>query len=359
MFELTNAQRKCFALPEVQPEWKKISLSMVSCDLFEIIAYIDGNRICKVIQVGDLLYHEYSVNETISDDCTLLLPKTAKGKAVRLTAASLIKRNATAMGLLYHRGNIVLYHADARQNYYQSSYEGVTIRDMDAFRQWIAAWCRETGEKELADIAAFSKQKRVHQAYKEGDFFRFRINRKLFGYGRILLDWDRMRKEQIPFWDVFMGKPLCVGVYHIATERSDVSLDELVSLAMLPTQMIMDNILYYGECEIIGNRPIMLHEADYPIHYGRSITAGDQRIMYQCGKTFLTLENADEICCGYRSNGVGFALQMRLPVLQACIAAKSNLPFWEQQGLHMVQTDLRNPKNADIRKRIRDQFGLE
>ena len=36
--------------------------------------------------------------------------------------------------------------------------------------------------------------------------FRFPIDRRLYGYGRVLLNYDAMRKGNIPFWDVFMGK---------------------------------------------------------------------------------------------------------------------------------------------------------
>ena len=78
----------------------------------------------------------------------------------------------------------------------------------------------------------------------------------MYGYGRILVNYDKMRKDGVEFWDVFFGKPLCVAVYHMVTDRNDLTPAELVNYKMLPSQMIMDNCFYYGECEIIGNLPI-------------------------------------------------------------------------------------------------------
>ena len=110
----------------------------------------------------------------------------------------------------------------------------------------ILNWCLNTGEKELKDINEFANRTKIHQKFKEGDFFRYRINRSLFGYGRILVDYAQMRKKGIPFWDIFMGKPLCVAVYHIATTDSNLKPEQLLGKKMLPSQMIMDNIFYDG-----------------------------------------------------------------------------------------------------------------
>lgn len=359
MFELTNAQRRCFALPEVQPGWKKILLHPSPYDRHDTYAYMDGNRICKLIQTGEALYLETTMNETVSDDGTQLLPKTSKGKPFKLTAAALTKRTPVGMTISYCRGHIAVYHHGTQQNYYISSYEGVTAQRPEDFILWLEDWCAHTGEKELADIQAFADREKVHQNYQEGDFFRFRISRGQYGYGRILLDFNCMRKEKIPFWDIFMGKPLCVAVYHIVTARTDVSIEELSHLKMLPPQMIMDNIFFYGECEVIGNRPVLPEEEDYPIHYGRSISRGDDRLMYQCGRTFLSLEGAQEVCHGYRHGGIGRTLDVRRPVLLACIEAHSNAPFWQQEHFYKVREDLRNPCNREDLEKIRRQFGME
>lgn len=81
-----------------------------------------------------------------------------------------------------------------------------------------------------------------------------------------------------------MGKPLCVLIYHIMTEDPDVSVEELEQLASCPSQYVMDNVFYYGEYEVIGNRPLPERDSDidYPILYGRSIDARDRDKICYC-----------------------------------------------------------------------------
>ncbi len=54
-----------------------------------------------------------------------------------------------------------------------------------------------------------------------------------------------MRKRKEPFWDILMTKPLVCNVYHIAAERTDISVDELKNLKTLPSTIISDNHLFY------------------------------------------------------------------------------------------------------------------
>ena len=122
--------------------------------------------------------------------------------------------------------------------------------------------------------------------------------------------------------------------------------------------MVMDNIFYYGECEIIGNRPLQPEDAEYPIHYGKSISMGDDSLCCQCGKTFLTLPGGTELCSGFCNNGIGFQLNVSLPVLLACIQEDSNLPYWNQAHRSSVNQDLRNPKYRSLLEQVRAQFHI-
>lgn len=361
MFELTNKQRECFAQPLVSDTWVKRELTPSRYHDFKTFAYVEGNRVRKMITVSDREYREFGKDEMLSDDGTMLLPKTAKGKPVPLTAATLMKRTTVGMALDYCKSYLCIFNADTECDYYYAAYDGITLRRLEDFIAFVDTWCRETTEADLRDIRHFAEAEKRHAKFLEGDFFRFRINRKLFGYGRILLDYSRWRREKRPFWDIFMGKPLCVGVYHIATERRDVSPDELAGLKMLPSQLLMDNIFYYGTCEIIGNRPLEEKDKDYPIQYGRDQNWRNRRVMYQCGETWLTLEGACDLFPGNRFyyNGYGFNLNVRRPVLLECIEKDSNMPYWNQPNLITATDELRNPKNANELREVRRQFGLE
>lgn len=363
MFELTNDQRRCFALPPVLDSWKKAEVPPNPFDMYYMYVYLDGTEIKKVIRVfdeqpGQEMYCEYSVDARLSEDLTMLLPKTAKGKPAKFTTANLNKRTPTGMMLNFYRGCVSLENLSAQVSFYNSAMDAVKVETMEDFSAWVADWCRESGEREIAQITQFSLQPRIHQKYREGDYFRFRINRKLYGYGRILIDFGQMRKKKIPFWDIFMGKPLCVAVYHLAAEREDVTPEQLDGLPMLPAQMIMDNCFYYGECTVIGNAPLTDIAPDYPIHYGNTIHVSEKGVRYQCGKTYIAIDGEQELYHNFRNSGIGWSLDVRLPILQKCMEAKSNQPYWELHSPYAVNQDLRNPKFAEALKQIRQQMGI-
>lgn len=357
-FELTNDQRRCFALEPVEPDWVKTELKPSQYDLYNTFAYLSGNTLRKTVCVGEGLYAEQSYREEVSEDGKFLLPKTPKGKPVPLTAANALNRTPKGMRLVYSNRAVSLTNITAQRCFYRSSYSDLIVTSFSDFESFVEEWCRETNGERQADVDAFARLPRIHQKYREGDFFRFRINRTLFGYGRILVDYDAMRKKKIPFWDMFMGKPLCVCVYRIATERTDCTMEELAALPKLPSTMVMDNIFYYGECEIIGSRPLLPEDEAYPIHYGNSISMGDNSLCYQYGKTFLTLPDRTELCSGFRNNGIGWQLNVSLPVLLECIRENSNLPYWNQEHNATIHQDLRNPKYRSLLEQVRAQFHI-
>ena len=360
LFELTNEQRRCFAISETEKDWKLITLSPNRFDTYDTYAYITPEcRIKKVICVGEDTYFEYGLDEKCSIDKTktMILPKTDKGKPVKLTVASVMKKPYVGMSITFCRNNVSVVNQTAQREYYNSVYSGEGPMSLPEFENWVKTWCRETTAENLKDVTTFANVKKAHIKYKEADYFRYRINRRLWGYGRILLDFGQMRKNKIPFWDIFAGVPLCVAVYHIVSEKPDVSVYDLRGLPTLPPQMIMDNAFYYGEYEIIGGEPVCLDDFDLPVHYGKSIAINDNRLMYQCGKTFFSLDNADEIERGYRHNGIGFNLHVSLPVLVSCIKEKSNQPYWDQ-NMPYTYEDLRNPRNKELLEKIKKQFDI-
>lgn len=361
MFELTNEQRKCFGLLPVDSSWIRIEPKPSPYDLHTTIAYLDGTVLRKFIQTGDNIYTEREINELLSDDLQYLLPKTEKGKPILLSAATLEKRTGFGMCLSYVRHSsgysyISLYSITSQKCYYSNDYEPIRSYGMYDFQQWVDTWCSETSQDDLTDVARFAIQPRQHVKFREGDVFRFKINRRLYGYGRILLDYALMRKRKVPFWDILMGKPLVCSVYHIATERNDVTVEELAQLNSLPSVHMMDNRLFYGDFEIIGNIPIGASE-DYPILYGNSIDARCRAVLLQCGKLYRKYENGTALFSGFTNQGIGFGLDFNLSVLLECIADGSNAPYWAQDN-HKVNRDLRNPKFRLELEQVCKQFNI-
>ena len=366
MFELTNEQRKYFAIPPVEDSWEKVEVAPSPYDRYYTYAYLDGQKVRKIIKVYDEqseqgmdMYGEYTVDEVLSEDRTMLLPKTSKGKPQKFTAANLDKRTKRGMSIAFGSGCVNLSNYTSEKSYYYSSIEDIRINTLKEFREWIQKWCEESTAEDIADITAFSLEPRVHQKYREGDYFRFRIGRRLFGYGRILLDYSKLRKQKIPFWDIFMGPPLCIAIYRIVTENPNLTPADLDGIGMLPSQMIMDNVFYYGECPIIGNAPLSPDEDNFPIHFGNTIDRTERGVRYQYGKTFIAIDDIDDPYKGfYRNSGIGWTFDVTLPILNACIAQKSNDPYWEMRPQAVTRHDLRNPKNAEVLRAVQRIVGL-
>lgn len=149
-----------------------------------------------------------------------------------------------------------------------------------------------------------------------------------------------------------------MAIYHIVTEHDDVKPMQLLRLPMLPSHMIMDNIFYYGECSIIGNLPITETEQDYPIHYGETIGVLEKGVRYQCGKTFIALDNEKALDNNFLNHGIGWNLNVKLSILKKCIEANSNQPYWDMYYPGVVDRDLRNPKFSEELKQIKLQIGI-
>ena len=67
MFELTNDQRKCFALEPIHDQWVCIEAKPSPYDQFKTYLYLDGDTIVKCILSGDSQYCEYELSEKVSN----------------------------------------------------------------------------------------------------------------------------------------------------------------------------------------------------------------------------------------------------------------------------------------------------
>ncbi len=360
LFELTNEQRKCLGITPVRDNWVKILLKRSPYDDFDSFAYIeDGVFIKKLITVSEKRYEEYTLNETISDDGVYLLPKTEKGKPVKLSSATLLKRTPVGMVISYNRWKITLYNRTSDQGYYRSEYYHLSINGIEEFKLWVEKWCNETGEEEIAEIEEFAARKKVHQKFSVGDFFRIRLDRHVWAYGRIMLNFVEMRKKKVEFWDIYMSTPLIITLYHKVTREPLSDIEELAGLKMLPAQQIFDNIFLYGEAEIIGNKPLLPSEEDYPVNYGKSHKFGENVLYLQYGKLFRRLDNTESLySCRFENGGCGWNIDITIPVLLECIKTNSNIPCWNESYCGSYK-DLRNPKYKKELEAVFNQFGLD
>ena len=254
---------------------------------------------------------------------------------------------------------IDLYHHESQRCWYDNIYDGVLPKSIDDFASWVERWCADTTPDDLDAVAAFASSTRVHVKYREGDVFRFKLSRRLYGYGRIVLDYGLMRKRKEPMHDVLAGKSLACAVYHIVTERSDVTVEELQKLPSMPSTHTMDNRLYYGDFVIIGSIPLQEKE-DWPILYSDSINVRENAVHLQCGRLYRCLPDAKPLF-GWRQfaqGGTKFYLHFRLlPILLACIEAGNNGPYWASKDPR-YNCDLRDPRFRSELEQVCRQMGV-
>ena len=184
-------------------------------DDFETVAYLEGDMVRKCINSGGDCYIEYQLNERVTPDGRYLLPRTERGKPVLLSSANLKKRTSVGMCLLFsQRGAIDLYSSERQCAYFNNRYlPPLADRHgtIEQFAQWVEQWCADTAPEDIADIERFARQPKRHVRFREGDVFRFPIDRRLYGYGRVLLNYDAMRRAIRPSGIFSWASPWCAA----------------------------------------------------------------------------------------------------------------------------------------------------
>ena len=354
--KLTNKQRRCMGMREIQPSWE---CKKIDSGWFPSYAYIDEEDIIrKMIKITDRSYIEEDFFLQSIENRTKYIHKLDKSSkhtyesALSYRSMDTVRYESNGNYFQYAQGEILIGNATSHRVYYSSVMAGIPPMSSEEVVEFLGRWVQETDEEKQKEIEAFAAAKEEHFQYQEGDFFRFCVDRTHYGYGRILLDVMKMREEGKKFWDILAGKPLIVQVYHILTEDPNVPIAELEQLPACPAQYILDDHFYYGNYEIIGNAPIS-GEPDYPILYGRGMRDFDSyKLIMQRGPVYreVLLEDDDEMTEEFWNNYIGCTLDIDKNVLAACVEQNSNAPYWRDE--YFFESDLRNPKNAKKLQKI-------
>jgi len=365
-FELTNQQRKYLGLIPVEKHWELVKLN-------EMYLYFDGDIIRKKITVEDNGYLEQELAEKTAENRTILLPKTAKGKPKKLNFTATQSFSPFGVYFGFNDGYVTISNYTTQTTYFSESSD--KIKNHNDIKAWLDKWIVESTETDLKEIEAFKTAERKHQKFKEGDFFAFKIGRRNWGFGRILIDVaalnksDEFKKQKNYGLSQFMGKALIVKIYHKISDSLNVDFEALSNTMALPSQAVMDNHFYYGEKIIIGHKPLSMAEYDMLISYGKSISSDDKRTVYlQYGfiyketdisnfSKYLTQTRYDyDEDNPYRNESIGF--DINTDNLEQCIKEKSNQSFWNADD-YTLEHDLRNPANIEIKREIFSFFGLD
>ena len=367
LFELTNEQRKYLGLVQVEKHWELVKLN-------DMYLYFDGDTIRKKIKVNNNSYLEQELCERTAENRTILQPKTEKGKPKKLNFTATQSFSPFGVYFSFEEKYLCIANYTTQTTYFGESFDSEkNIKDL---QMWLEQWVADSTDGDLQEIEAFKTAKRQHCKFKEGDFFAFKVGRRHWGFGRILIDVDKLKKtEEFKKQNNYglskiMCKPLIVKVYHKISDTLNVDLSELKKCMSLPSQSIMDNHFYYGESKIIGHQDLAIDEYDMLISYSGSDTYGIADPIYlqygliykETSKKKFTKYLKQDMNNGsceynpYRNEAIGFGLEV--DKLRKCVELQSNLPFWNS-GNYFRERDLRNPKNVEIKREIFRAFGLD
>ena len=366
IFELTNEQRKYLGLIPVEEHWELVKFDN------GIYYYFEDDTIKKEIKVSKNYYHEAELNEKTAENRTMILPKTKRGKIKKFNYTATQSFSPFGTYFTFSTDGVIIANYTTQRTYYSEIFSEKEKISLDDLKKWLDKWMKETTEEDLEEIEEFKNAKRKHCKFNEGDFFAFKISRREWCFGRILLDVSKLKKDENFKKNKnyglanLMGKPLIIKVYHKISDNKNINLKELSKCLALPSQAIMDNIFYYGEAIILGNLPLKPEENDMFISVSESISGIDKNIAYlQYGLIYREIPLSDyeklikELKIGaqtLRREGIGFVIDTYK--LKECIEAKSNSPFWEKYKKRNVP-DLKNPDHIELKRKIFKAFGLD
>ena len=366
IFELTNEQRKYLGLIPVEEHWELVKFDN------NVYYYFEDDIIKKEIKVSKNYYHESELNVKTSENRTMILPKTKRGKIKKFNYTATESFSPFGTYFTFSTDGVIIANYTSQRTYYSEIFSEKEKISLDDLKKWLDKWMKETTEEDLEEIEEFKNAKRKHCKFNEGDFFAFKISRREWCFGRILLDVSKLRKDENFKKNKnyglanLMGKPLIIKVYHKISDNKNIDLKELSKCLALPSQPIMDNIFYYGEAVILGNLPLKPEENDMFISVSESISGIDKNIAYlQYGLIYREIPLSDyeklikDLKIGaqtLRREGIGFVIDTYK--LKECIEAKSNSPFWEKYKKRNVP-DLKNPDYIELKRKIFKAFGLD
>jgi hypothetical protein len=378
-YQLSNKQREYFGLDPIQLHWDKVSFNG---DTYrpDSILYFEGDRIKRHIISTDFKYFECHYDE-LTKGRIILLPKTSKGKEKKLTASVLEQRRPTGVYLdITNHGSIFIGNYTTETTFYSSRWENDDFTGEKSIQYIVDDFISQSPKNHLIEINEFKNTKRKNVRFKSGDFFAFKLNRTQYGFGRILLDINKIRKKDLISkshgLNLIMGQPVLVQLFAFVSDTKLIDISKLDNSTKLPSDIMMDNILLYGEYEIIGHKELTDEDFDFPISYGKSL---EQRLVvflqwglihkelpvttfnkYIIGDNPFVSEDSysRKIQNPFGFYSIGFRPNYNANDILKTIENKGIFDYNETKN-YSTEFDLRNPKNKNVRDEILNAFGLD
>ncbi|MET0467018.1 MAG: immunity 26/phosphotriesterase HocA family protein [Chitinophagaceae bacterium] len=367
-FELTNEQRKYFGLDPVKSHWDRVPFSADTYRPESVLYYEEDTIKRHIVSTGKEYFEKQYDEPTIQR--AILLPKTDKGKQKKLSASVLEQRQPTGVYLSVKGGDLTIGNYNSQTTFYASSWENEQQAEKD-IPEIVEEFIRNSPDDHFSKIEEFKQLERRNIKFRSGDYFCFKLDRVNYGFGRVLLDVNKIRKKKLLIdfhgLGLLMGPPVIIELFAFRSSSKHIDINTLDKQARLPSDVMMDNLLLYGEFEIIGHRDLKDEEFDFPISYGRSI---DQRnvVFLQWGLIHkeLPLDKFNKYLTGekqFDNNPYGYysiGFRPHYYSIEVMKAIHDNgIYSFDSPGHYKSKWDLRNPRNKEIRSEIFQVFGLD
>jgi hypothetical protein len=368
IYELTNEQRKYFGLEPIENHWDRVILSG---DKYrpDTILYFDKDIIKRHIISIENKYHEKQYNE-LTRNRNILLPKTDKGKEKKLTASVLEQQQPVGVYMSIVNGHLSIGNYNSQTTFYSTTWDNEKALE-GKIADIINGFISNSPPNHLTEIETYKQSKRKNIKFKSGDYFCFKLDRINFGFGRVLLNIGKIRKKNLiddgHGLNLLMGLPVIVELFAFKSTAKNIDITMLDQQPKLPADVMMDNLLLYGEFEIIGNRELKDEEFDLPISYGRSLNPHRKVVFLQWG--LIHKELSWDTYCKYigedffNPNPYGYYSIGFRPFYNSIEVLKTiennGIYNFDNAGHYKAKWDLRNPKNKAIREELFTVFGLD
>lgn len=375
MIELNNYQRNYFGLDPIHENWKRV-IFPGDRHRPESILFFENNIIKKHIISTNNKYVENQYYEE-TENFEFLLPKTKKGKMKKLSPSTLESR--TPIGVycrIEDSGRLIIGNHSTQQTFYNSSWDQ-EIGQKQKIDGIIDKFITTCSLDYLNQIEEFKSKKRKNIKYRTGDFFSFKVSREKIGFGRILLDINKARKQKLiqkgHGLSYIMGPPLLIKIYNVISDKNEIDLNKLKNQKSLPSCYMMDNKIFYDEYRIIGNLKLESNEIEFPISYGKCIGSRNDNIYLQWGlihkeipkvkfDKYLKIDDHETQKKIYHNNPFSRLANGFEPKY-----GPKALNDWTEKSIHpfdrneswFAKYDLRNPINHKIKKDIMQNFKLD
>lgn len=354
---LNNEQRPYFGLDPIDPQWDEIEIKP------GFTVFFDGETIKKVVSCFERRGIEYKEYDTIlpTRERQFVLPKTAKGKEKKLnfTSINAITPTGCIFALRYgsEHNDSEIWAINPRNGISLPIRKEVPFKSLEDYVSWrndYIATCPD-GYFEKIDRMRNSPHQTVK--YFNGDIFRFEIDREHYGFGIVIGQIAKMRKDGLLPKDHVLNHvmtvPLLVRYYRIMTKNHGLPLGEILASPLLPAEIISDNHLIWGVAEIVGSKKLEAADIDFPMHAGYMLSSktNEKRFRFCWGLGMFISKPDDDYPILWDSKNT-YINHLDNNAVSVGVDPDSIIREFRGESPHRSWGDIRHPKYADAKEKV-------